>query len=89
MESVFFIIAQALFFALPFYAANMAPVLVKGIPFLATPIDGGRVWHGQPILGSHKTWRGLAAGVLLAVAVVYAQRFVITYYGLHELALGD
>ncbi len=85
MESVLFIIAQSLFFALPMYAANMAPVLVKGIPILAKPIDGGRLWRGQPILGSHKTWRGLIAGVALAVGVVYLQRFAINHYSWIDL----
>lgn len=68
------LIPVALFYALPMYAANMAPVLVSRLPILNRPIDGGRLWRGKPILGSHKTWRGFIAGILLAVAVVYGQR---------------
>ena len=50
-------------------AANGAPVLfarLLGARF-AHPIDGGIVLRdGHPLLGRSKTWRGLAAAVLLA-----------------------
>ena len=50
-------------------AANGAPVLfarLLGARF-AHPIDGGIVSRdGHPLLGRSKTWRGLAAAVLLA-----------------------
>jgi len=50
-------------------AANGAPVLVArllGARF-AHPIDGGIVLRdGHPLLGRSKTWRGLAAAILLA-----------------------
>jgi hypothetical protein len=50
-------------------AANGAPVLferVLGTRF-ARPIDGGLVLRdGHPLLGRSKTWRGLAAAILLA-----------------------
>jgi CDP-archaeol synthase len=50
-------------------AANGAPVLLARLlgTWLASPIDGGIVlWDGRPFLGRSKTWRGLAAAVLLA-----------------------
>jgi CDP-2,3-bis-(O-geranylgeranyl)-sn-glycerol synthase len=50
-------------------AANTAPVALArlmGARF-ARPIDGGLVLRdGRPLLGRSKTWRGLAAAVLLA-----------------------
>ncbi len=50
-------------------AANGAPVFVArllGARF-ARPIDGGIVLRdGHPLLGRSKTWRGLAAAILLA-----------------------
>ena len=50
-------------------AANGAPVLsarLLGTRF-ARPIDGGVVLRdGHPLLGRSKTWRGLAAAVVLA-----------------------
>jgi CDP-diglyceride synthetase len=51
-------------------AANGAPVLLArllGTRF-ASPIDGGIVlWDGHPLLGRSKTWRGLAAAIVLSV----------------------
>jgi CDP-diglyceride synthetase len=51
-------------------AANGAPVLVArllGTRF-ARPIDAGIVlWDGHPLLGRSKTWRGLAAAIVLSV----------------------
>jgi CDP-diglyceride synthetase len=56
-------------------AANGAPILLKrvsGVHF-AGPIDGGLVLpDGHPLLGSSKTWRGIFAGVLLAVGASVA-----------------
>jgi hypothetical protein len=50
-------------------AANGAPVLfarLLGARF-AHPIDGGIVWRdSHPLLGRSKTWRDLAAAVILA-----------------------
>src|SRR6478752_380374 len=50
-------------------AANGAPVLFARLlrARFAHPIDGGIVLRdGHPLLGRSKTWRGLAAAVLLA-----------------------
>lgn len=53
-------------------AANSAPVLAAralGSRWSA-PIDGGRrLRDGAPLLGAHKTWRGLAAGAAAAALV--------------------
>ena len=53
-------------------AANGAPLLVaralKARP--ASPIDGGIVLpDGRPLLGRSKTWRGVAAAVVLTIVV--------------------
>ena len=51
-------------------AANGAPVLLARLlgPRFARPIDGGIVlWDGHPLLGRSKTWRGLAAAIVLSV----------------------
>ena len=67
------IILQALYFALPMYFANMAPVIVKGFPLLAGPIDGGKHINGKRVLGKNKTWRGLIAGTLMGGAIISIQ----------------
>ena len=81
---------QTLYFFLPAYLANMAPVLAVGhFERMAGPIDGGRTWRGIRILGDHKTWRGLIAGVVVGMATFAAQRAVHQFGLLHSLALVD
>lgn len=84
-----FFALQALFFAIPIMVANMAPVLAKVVPFLNRPIDGGRLYKGQPILGSHKTWRGLIAACLGGMAAIYAQAAYVQAYPHSALPLID
>lgn len=45
---------------LPAYVPNNAAVLFGG----GAPIDGGRTWRGDRLLGDGKTWRGTAGGIL-------------------------
>jgi hypothetical protein len=68
----------------------IAPVLLAGLghvavlkanalPGLALPIDGGRMWQGQPLLGPRKTWRGIVVMTTLSaltaeVAAALARR---------------
>lgn len=56
----------AVWYILPAYFANMAPVVFGGGP----PIDRGRNWiDGRRILGDHKTFRGLISGIVVGVVV--------------------
>ena len=68
------IILQALYFALPMYIANMAPVVVKKLALFDKPLDGGKTWGGKPILGKNKTWRGLFFALAFGLVVVCIQR---------------
>ena len=54
----------ALWALTPAYIPNNAAVLSGG----GAPIDGGRTWRGERVLGDGKTWRGLAAGATSGVA---------------------
>src|SRR5690348_3203138 len=68
----------------------MAPVLVRGhFRAIALPIDGGRTIGGKPILGSHKTWRGLVVGAIAGVFVFELQRFAYHFGWWRELASFD
>ncbi len=52
--------------------ANGAPILAKKLlgDAFAYPLDAGRtLFDGQPLLGSSKTIRGVAAGVMVATLV--------------------
>jgi CDP-2,3-bis-(O-geranylgeranyl)-sn-glycerol synthase len=63
---------------LPAYFANMGPVLVKKINFLNYPVDFNKKFKGKPILGNHKTWRGLFFGILFGIVVAYLQKLLYT-----------
>jgi len=68
-------VVRALYFFVPAYLANMTPVLVRGrFEALARPMDGGRSWRGQRILGDHKTWRGLLCGVVVGALTFGVQQ---------------
>ena len=41
---------------------------------LAVPIDGGKTFQGKRLLGDHKTWRGLFAGIVVGVIAYELQR---------------
>ncbi|MBI4152466.1 CDP-archaeol synthase [Candidatus Woesearchaeota archaeon] len=79
--SVTSIILQALYYFLPAYIANMAPVLFKNVPFLVMPI-----WEKK--LGKNKTWRGVAAAVLCGIVVFWLQKIAYTA-GFTALAIID
>lgn len=74
------VIGQALFFFLPSYVGNAAPVLLNRLGWfesLKKPIDGGRTFLGRPLFGRTKTWRGLWGGALAGIVVAAIQ------YGLY------
>jgi CDP-2,3-bis-(O-geranylgeranyl)-sn-glycerol synthase len=77
-----------LYFMLPAYIANMAPVLTKGIlKKLAYPVDFGAKFRGKPLLGKNKTWRGLIMGVMAGALVFLAQRWLyqFQFFARHSL----
>lgn len=78
----------ALWFFLPAGLANAAPIFAASLPGLRrynAPIDGGKTYHGQRILGSHKTWRGLIVGIVVATATLWLQQYALAHSaGLHN-----
>jgi CDP-2,3-bis-(O-geranylgeranyl)-sn-glycerol synthase len=73
----------ALWFFLPAGMANVTPILVAPIPGLRkldAPIDCGLTYRGKRILGSHKTWRGLASGVIMSTVTLWLQQLAVEHY---------
>ena len=73
---------QALYFFLPAYAANAAPVLLARYEiweFLNAPVDFNRKLGGFSLFGKTKTWRGIIGGVLAGMAMVTVQALIHTY----------
>jgi CDP-2,3-bis-(O-geranylgeranyl)-sn-glycerol synthase len=73
------LILQSFWFLLPAGFANMAPVLFKNINFLNYPIDFDKSFHGRPIFGHNKTFRGFFFGILTAILIVYLQSLLNPY----------
>jgi CDP-2,3-bis-(O-geranylgeranyl)-sn-glycerol synthase len=73
---------------LPAYFANMAPVLVKKyFKFLAKPLDFNKKLNKKPIFGSHKTLRGLIAGIIAGIIITFIQFKLYPY--LNSISLID
>lgn len=66
----------AIWFLLPAAVANAAPIFAAAITVfkkLDAPIDGGKTWRGHELLGPHKTWRGIIAGIIVATLILWVQ----------------
>lgn len=69
----------SLWYFLPAGCANVAPILVSKLPYLkkySFPLDFFCSFRGKRILGDHKTIRGLIAGTVEAIIVVYIQAYL-------------
>ncbi len=62
-------------YILPAYVANGAPVIFGG----GRQLDLGKRFRGKPILGRHKTIRGLLFGLASGLVVAYAESLFIPY----------
>ncbi len=66
-------IAAAMWFIFPAYCANAAPVIFGG----GQPMDFGKTFFdGKPFLGSHKTFRGFLAGIIVGTLVGVVQTLI-------------
>ena len=73
MNDLLQILGLALWFILPAYVANAAPVVLGG----GGPIDGGRKFtDGRPIFGAGKTVRGFVAGLAAGTIVGLIQGII-------------
>ncbi len=70
-------LAAGIWLLLPAGAANMAPVLAaRAFPSWDLPVDFGWSPGGKRLFGAHKTWRGMAAGVIAGGLVFVLQQHV-------------
>lgn len=85
-------ILLAIWFLLPAAAANAIPVFAAAMPGLKkfdAPIDGGKTFRGHKILGPHKTWRGIIAGIIIATLILLIQQLLVANYGWAQFAAGS
>jgi CDP-2,3-bis-(O-geranylgeranyl)-sn-glycerol synthase len=86
---------KAFWFFGPAGLANIAPVIVKKIDFLNSPVDFGKKFKGKRIFGSHKTFRGFFFGIIASILGVYLQMLLdirsinlIDYNNINIILLG-
>lgn len=83
-------ILEALYFFLPAYLANMAPVFAaKVFKNFDKPLDFGMQLGGKPVFGKNKTWRGMFAGIVIAIATVYMQSWLVNYEFFQSISILD
>jgi CDP-2,3-bis-(O-geranylgeranyl)-sn-glycerol synthase len=68
------LIVQSLYFFLPAYVSNMAPVALNKLNPLKRPIDFGMKLHGKPLFGKNKTWGGLVLAIICGTLMFYYQQ---------------
>lgn len=76
-------ILLAIWFLLPAAAANAIPVFAAAMPGLKkldASIDGGKTFRGHALLGPHKTWRGIIAGIIVATLVLWTQQLLVAEF---------
>lgn len=60
----------------------MTPPLAKKLgvlKFLDKPVDGNKKINNIPILGSHKTWRGVVLEIVNGIIIIYFQRWLYQF----------
>jgi CDP-2,3-bis-(O-geranylgeranyl)-sn-glycerol synthase len=73
----------ALWFFLPAGIANASPIVAAKLPGIDqwnAAIDFGKTYRGKPILGNHKTWRGLIVGVIMATLILWLQQLLVRHF---------
>jgi len=74
---ILILLLKYIYTTLPAIFANMAPIIMKNLPFLKYPLDFNLTLKGERVLGDNKTFRGLFFGIIFSTIVVYIQ--VIIY----------
>ena len=73
-------IIEELYFALPIYISNVAPVFSKHIKFLDYPIN-------KKYFGEHKTYRGFLSAIIAAILILFFQSYLYEYESIKKISL--
>ncbi|KPJ73690.1 hypothetical protein AMJ48_00615 [Parcubacteria bacterium DG_74_1] len=83
-------ILACFYFFLPAYFTNMTPPLARKanlFNFLDKDIDSGKKFLGQPIFGSHKSWRGAILGIGVGFSVALIQKYLYQFPAVQRISL--
>lgn len=90
--SILTYILSCLYLFLPAYFVNMTPPLARKanlFNFLDRDVDFGRKFLGQPILGAHKSWRGVVLGILVGFLAALVQGCLYQFSAIQRISLLD
>jgi len=62
---------------------------IKLFDFLNFPVDFNKKFFGEPLLGNHKTWRGVITGATTGIVVVYLQGFLYQFDIFKKISIID
>lgn len=83
-------ILACLYFFLPAYFTNMTPPLARKanlFNFLDKDVDFGKKFLDQPILGSHKSWRGAILGIGVGFLTALVQSYLYQFPAIQRISL--
>lgn len=86
------LILSCLYFFLPAYFTNMTPPLMKRaglFRFFDRPVDFNKKLFGEPILGSHKTWRGIIFGLIVGMLITFLQFWLYRFSQIRTISFLD
>jgi len=87
--SFLILVLQPIWFFLPAGLANIAASVSKKLPLPDVPIDLHNKFLGQPLFGSHKTYRGMFFGVLVGIFSFHIQGILYQYQFIQSISLFD
>ncbi len=76
------LLLKSLYYFLPAYAANMAPVLFKFLPLGSKSVN-------KKLFGKNKTWRGLIVGTIFGTLIFSLQKILYINGFFTEISLID
>ncbi len=84
------IILKTIYFALPAFIANMAPILAKKwTSFLNVPVDFNYKIKGENIFGQNKTWRGFISAPIAAIFITGIQAILYQNFYFNKISIID
>ncbi|MBR9700074.1 CDP-archaeol synthase [Candidatus Woesearchaeota archaeon] len=86
------IILESMYFLVPAYFANMAPVLAQKARLLKQldyPLDHKLKQRGKRLMGDHKTYRGLFIGVITGIFLAFVQQSLLNVSWFNSISVID
>lgn len=92
LDELLHTILLSLWFFLPAGIGNVTPIFAARLPILKNfnaPLDAGLSIDGARLLGSHKTWRGLITGTLMATLAFWLEQQAVAHSAFFQSVASD